>query len=111
MPEGSASCHHPITIVYLKMSKTESSLAKVRHDIRAPICNLRSYIAEIVYLNESLDKLKKEGILSEENKVEFSEIVDTELRICTGALQRATDTLENQVDSLLESYAESLKQP
>lgn len=83
-------------------SQEPSSLCRRKHDLMAPLCNIRAFTEELRYVAESLDKVVEEHreILSDSLSQTLKKLAEDDIRVCTDALGRASDSLGLQIDEL-----------
>ncbi len=84
------------------VEKTEVS-AKQRHDLMAPICNVKAYTGEVRQVGVDLENLltQHQASLPESLQAAIRNIVSNDISVCTKALERAVDSLEQQLKELI----------
>lgn len=84
-----------------------SELRRKKHDLMAPLCNIRAFTAELRHVAESLDKVVEEhrDTMPDSLRQSLTQLADDDIRFCTDALARASASLDLQIHELLNSNA------
>lgn len=90
-----------------KAAQGSSDFGRRKHDLMAPLCNIRAFTEELRYVAESLDKVVEEhrDALPESLLDNLTRLADEDIRVCTDALGRASDSLDTQLHELLNTTA------
>lgn len=88
------------------MSGVSSSDEKrrIKHDIMAPLCNIRAFSEELKYATESLEQFidKNADVLPDNIRNSLRQYIEEDVRICGDAIERASGALTHQLDVLFE---------
>lgn len=86
-------------IIALSEAKKAETNSKLKHDIMAPICNIKAYTNEVRLLGADIEEflLQHKDMLPESLSDMLRDITSVEIDICTNAIERATQTLETEL--------------
>ena len=77
---------------------------RVKHDLMAPLCNIRAFNKELKYATESLEQFidKNADVLPDNIRNSLRQYIEEDVRICGDAIERASGALTHQLDALFE---------
>ncbi len=78
-----------------------------KHDLMAPLCNIRAFNEELKHVASVLQSLAdgQSGKSPEELSRMCGQLANDDIIACTDAISRASDTLEEKILRLLDSTA------
>lgn len=73
--------------------------AKFKHDLMAPICNIKAYTGEVRFVATDIEELllQHKGEIPESVELALRNLANVDIDICAKALDRAAASLEDQL--------------
>lgn len=83
--------------------------SSTKHDLLAPLCNIRAFNEELRHVAQILDSFAESQAETPRQEISDTckQLANDDILMCTDAITRASDMLEEKITELLQSTAES----
>ncbi len=81
--------------------------SNTKHDLLAPLCNIRAFNEELKHVAQILESFadSQSGTTRQEISDTCKQLANDDILMCTDAITRASDVLEEKITELLQSTA------